>query len=177
VETLLSTFVDLAHAVVLASVATVDERGRPRSRVMHPMWATDGDHLEGWVLTRPTPLKRAALSASAHVSVLYHAANHDVLVAECDATWLRLGDRAAIWERFASAGPPVGYEPGTIWPGPDADDLAVLHLEPWRVSVARATEVASGGRPHVWRRPTSTSAAPHTGPVTEPVTRPASAVG
>jgi hypothetical protein len=40
-----------------------------------------------------------------------------------------------------------------MWPaGPGSEDLAALHLVPWRISVALASEVARGGRPHVWRR-------------------------
>ena len=35
-------FVEMAHRIVWATVATVDERGRPRSRVLHPIWEWDG---------------------------------------------------------------------------------------------------------------------------------------
>ena len=54
----LDQFVAIAHRVVWATVATVDRRSRPRSRVLHPIWVRDGDGLTGWVITRPTPLKR-----------------------------------------------------------------------------------------------------------------------
>ena len=38
----LDQFVAIAHRVVWATVATVDRRSRPRSRVLHPIWARDG---------------------------------------------------------------------------------------------------------------------------------------
>lgn len=31
-------FVEMAHRIVWGSVATVDRHGRPRSRVLHPIW-------------------------------------------------------------------------------------------------------------------------------------------
>jgi hypothetical protein len=34
----LDAFVGIGHRVVWGTVATVDRRGRPRSRVMHPYW-------------------------------------------------------------------------------------------------------------------------------------------
>ena len=38
----LDEFVSIAHRVVWATVATVDRRARPRSRVLHPLWVRDG---------------------------------------------------------------------------------------------------------------------------------------
>ena len=49
------SFVDMAHQIVWCSVATVDRRGRPRSRVLHPIWQWDGQSLHGWIATGPTP--------------------------------------------------------------------------------------------------------------------------
>ena len=31
-------FVEMAHHIVWCSAATVDARGRPRSRILHPYW-------------------------------------------------------------------------------------------------------------------------------------------
>ena len=50
-------FVEMAHRIVWASVATVGPDERPRSRVLHPIWEWDGERLTGWVATGPTPLK------------------------------------------------------------------------------------------------------------------------
>ena len=34
-------FVAMAHRIVWANVATVDADGRPRSRILHPLWAVE----------------------------------------------------------------------------------------------------------------------------------------
>jgi len=41
-RTVAPRFVELAHAIVYCSVASVDSAGRPRARVMHPIWEWDG---------------------------------------------------------------------------------------------------------------------------------------
>jgi hypothetical protein len=40
-------FVETAHSIVWATVATVDTQGRPRARIMHPYWRWDGTALTG----------------------------------------------------------------------------------------------------------------------------------
>lgn len=68
-ESIAPAFVDMAHSIVWASVATVDAVGRPRTRILHPIWEWDGTDLFGWIATVPTPLKRAHLAAHPDVSV------------------------------------------------------------------------------------------------------------
>ncbi|MCB8968188.1 MAG: pyridoxamine 5'-phosphate oxidase family protein, partial [Ardenticatenaceae bacterium] len=38
-------FVEMAHRIVWCNAATVDSKGRPRSRVLHPIWQWDGTRL------------------------------------------------------------------------------------------------------------------------------------
>jgi hypothetical protein len=54
-------FVEMAHRIVWCSVATVDAHGRPRSRILHPIWQRDGAQLVSWIGTGPTNTKRAHL--------------------------------------------------------------------------------------------------------------------
>ena len=35
-------FVEMAHRIVWSTAATVDNEGRPRSRILHPIWLWDG---------------------------------------------------------------------------------------------------------------------------------------
>jgi hypothetical protein len=147
-------FIAVAHRIVYCTLATVDRRGRPRSRLVHPVWRLDEDGLlHGVVGTRPTPLKRAHLAHAPHVSCSYWDPAHDVAVAECDARWVEdVAGRERAWALMAGAAAPVGYDPATIWPdGPSSEAFAVIALEPWRVSVAGAAELARGERPAVWR--------------------------
>jgi hypothetical protein len=151
-------FVAVAHRIVWCSVATVDRRGRPRSRVMHPVWFLDGG-LHALVSARPTPLKRAHIAHSPFVSCSYWDPAHDVAVADCHAEWVV--DRRAAWERVASLAPPVGFDPSTIWPdGPDSPDCAFLLLQPWRLSVRSAAQLMAGEQGLTWRAPTGSPAPP-----------------
>jgi hypothetical protein len=131
-------FVEMAHRIVWASVATVDPEGRPRSRILHPIWQWDGQRLVGWIATGPTHTKRAHLAASPFASVNYWAPNHDTCVAECRAE-LRFDDetRTMVWELFATTPAPVGYDPSIIpvWTSPSAPAFAALRLDPWRLRV------------------------------------------
>ena len=54
------SFVEMAHRIVWCSAATVDAKGRPRSRVLHPIWQWDGAELSGWIATGPTPHQAGA---------------------------------------------------------------------------------------------------------------------
>lgn len=42
-------FVETAHRIVWATVATVGPDLRPRSRILHPIWEWDGEELTGWI--------------------------------------------------------------------------------------------------------------------------------
>ncbi len=141
-------FVEMAHRIVWASVATVGPNGRPRNRVLHPYWQWDGAQLVGWIATGPTPLKRAHLEHSPYVSANYWATNHDTCTADCRAEW-RFDDRTRqeVWGLFKEAPPPLGYDPAIIpaWSGgPLSDNFATLRLEPWRLRVFPGTMLLAG---------------------------------
>jgi hypothetical protein len=148
-------FVEMAHRIVWAGVATVDGRGRLRSRVLHPIWQWDGQRLTGWIATSPTPTKRAHLAATPYASVNYWSPSHDTCVAECRAALL-LDDetRRFVWDLFRNAPPPVGYDPRIVpaWTSPTADAFAVIRLEPWRLRVFPGTVLlGQGGQVLTWR--------------------------
>ena len=44
-----TAFVEMANRIVYCTLATVDRRGRPRSRIVHTLWEWDGSSLVGWV--------------------------------------------------------------------------------------------------------------------------------
>jgi hypothetical protein len=148
-------FVEMAHRIVWASVATVGPDERPRTRILHPIWEWDSAELVGWIATEPTPLQRAHLVAHPFVSVNYWAPNHDTCVAECAAELLLdLPTREATWARFAEGPAPVGYDPAMIpqWDSPASDAFAVVRLEPWRLRVFPGTVLlGQGGTVRTWR--------------------------
>jgi hypothetical protein len=109
VDEVLQSFLATASRIVYATLATTDTSGRPRSRIVHPVWEEDGERLVGWVGSRPSRLKRDGLERSPFASCLYWDPAHDVAVAECEARWLAPGERALAWERLAAA------EPYAVW--------------------------------------------------------------
>ena len=146
----------MAHQIVWCSAATVDGRGRPRSRVLHPIWQWDGAALTGWIATGPTPIKRAHLQASPHLSCNYWAPSQDTCVAECEAQWAFDDDtRDRVWDLFASGPAPVGYDPAIIpgWDNARSPGFAALRLDPWRLRVMPAAVMMQGtGEVLVWQR-------------------------
>jgi len=151
-----AAFVEMAHRIVWASVATVDDHGRPRSRILHPIWQWDGEQLVGWIATSPTPAKRAHLAAHPYASVNYWQPSHDTCVAECRAA-LRMDDetRMAVWDLFIDGPQPVGYDPSIVpaWcDGPTSENFAAIRMEPWRLRVFPGSVLlGQGGEVLTWR--------------------------
>src|ERR1051326_4161010 len=151
------SFVEMAHRIVWSTVATVDAKGRPRSRILHPIWQWDGIRLVGWAGTTATPTKRAHLNASPYISINYWSPSHDTCVAECRATWL-LDDagRTKVWDLFLNTPGPVGYNPTIVpaWTSPTCEAFAGLKLEPGRLRVfPGSTLTGKGGQVLKWREP------------------------
>jgi len=148
-------FVEMAHRIVWCSVATVDSHGRPRSRILHPVWQWDGSRLVGWVATRPSPIKRAHLDASPYISASYWAPTHDTCVAECRAALaIDAATRTMVWDLFVNAPAPVGYHPSIVpgWDSPMSEAFAALRLDPWRLRVFPGTVLlGQGGSVLTWQ--------------------------
>lgn len=135
-------FVETAHSIVWASVATVDADSKPRSRVLHPIWEWDGTDLLGWVATVPSPVKKQHLAVHPYVSVNYWAPNHDTCAADCLVEWYFDDEtRTAVWNKFVDAPEPLGYNPTIIpgWDSPTSESFAVLRLTPYRLRVQPGT--------------------------------------
>jgi hypothetical protein len=128
-------------------VATVEPDGRPRTRILHPIWDWDGTSLTGWIMTGKTPPKVRALEHEPTVSLTYWDPAHDVATAECGATWADdVETKRAIWERFATAPAPVGYDPSIIpgWDSPASPSFSVLRLDPYRLRVMPGSVLLRG---------------------------------
>ncbi len=149
------SFVEMAHRIVWASTASVDKQGRPRSRILHPIWEWDGDRLTGWIGTEPTVTKREHLEASAYLSLNYWSPDHDTCVAECRASWSFDDDTCCrVWDLFLKTPEPLGFDPSLIpaWDSPTSEAFAVLKLNPWRLRVFPGTVLLrQGGEVLVWQ--------------------------
>lgn len=115
------------------SVATVDRRGRPRSRILHPVWVGS----VGWIGTRPHSHKARHLARTPYLSLAYVADIAHPVYVDCAVRWVdELAERRRIWALMAATPPPMGYDPATIFAGIDDPDFGLLELTPWRVEVA-----------------------------------------
>ncbi len=154
-QTIAPAFVEMAHNIVWCSVATVDDQGRPWSRVLHPIWDWDGDELVGWVATGRTPIKDSHLAAHPFVSCNYWTPEHNTCLAECRATWVEDADgKQAVWDKLADGPEPVGYDPAMIpgWDNAASPAFSALRLDPWRVRVMPAAAMLSGEGIQVWQQ-------------------------
>ena len=137
----------MAHRIVWCTAATTGTDGRPRTRVLHPIWEWDGSALTGWIATSPSSPKAAELAAVPALSLNYWAPDHDTCTADCDAVFE--SDPAAVaagWRRFAEGPEPVGYDPSIIpgWDSPESPGFGVLRLTPRRLRVMPGTVMTQG---------------------------------
>jgi hypothetical protein len=148
-------FVEMAHRIVWCTAATTGVDGRPRTRVLHPIWEWDGTSLTGWIATSPSSPKAADLAAVPAMSLTYWAPDHDTCTAECHAEFeTDSAARRVGWDRFAEGPAPVGYDPAVVpqWTSPDAEAFGILRLAPHRLRVMDGSVMLLGeGRLLSWR--------------------------
>lgn len=130
-------FVAITDEIVWCTLATVDRRGRPRSRIMHVAWDVDGSAPVGHITTHRTPLLTDHVAANAYVSCSYWSSRHRVVYADCRAAWVEDADaKARAWDVMEPKARALGFDALAAWPGGAQDPaFAVLRLDPWRVQV------------------------------------------
>ncbi len=130
-------FARLTSEIGWCAVATVDEKDRPRTRMLHVSWDVDGDQPVGWVSTSRSPTKTAHLAHNPYVSCSYWTPAHDAVFVDCAADWV--DDNAAkkhVWDLVATEAAERGFDPYDVWKEGPADPMfEVLRLDPWRVQV------------------------------------------
>ena len=142
---------EIVGRIVWTTVTTTDRQGRPRSRVMHPVWSITPEQVSGVIGARPTPTKSAHIARSPWLTCAYWSPDHDAAFLDCHVAWA--GDRGAAWDRLA-----VGYDPATLWPsGPTAADFGALDLTPYRIQIIRAATMAQGAPTPLWTATGTTS--------------------
>lgn len=138
-------FMARVRRIAWCTVATVDRQGRPRTRILHPIW----EGSTGWIATGRQSHKAKHLAKNPYVSLSYWDPQQEQIYADCRAEWVDdAADRRRIWELYKSTPPPLGYDPGLIWKdGPDAPGFGVLKLTPWRIELS---QLVPGGNRTVW---------------------------
>jgi general stress protein 26 len=126
-------FIKRAHTMVWCNVATVDTQGRPRSRVLHPIW----EGQTGWIATGRHTLKAKHLAQNPHVSLAYIADPLRPIYIDCIATWDDdPGAKQRIWDLFKAAPAPLGYDLAPFFGGVDNPDYGLLKLTTRRIELA-----------------------------------------
>ncbi len=144
-------FVARVNRIVWCTVATVDGKGRPRSRILHPIW----EGATGWIATGRHSLKERHLQRNPYVSLTYWTPEHTQVYADCKAEWEDSAqEKRRIWELYKFTPPPLGYDPAMIpdWKdGPESPGFGVLKLTPWRIELSSIQDMMAGKAPLVWR--------------------------
>jgi len=145
-------FREITERIVWCTVTTVDRQGRPRSRILHPIW----EGPVGWIATGRHTHKAKHLAANPYVSLTYWDPKHEQTIVECKAAWQDdLATRERVWNLFKAAPEPVGYDPKLFWKAPDDPSFGVLKLSPWRLEVWSLEAMAQGQPARVWRPPSA----------------------
>ena len=134
--------------IVWCTAATVDRQGRPRTRILHPIW----EGATGWIATGRHSLKEKHLARNPHLSLTYWDPQHQQIYADCRAEWVDdAAEKHRIWNLDKNTPPPLGYDPGMIWhAGPDDPTYGLLKLTPWRIEISSIIDMMSGKPPLVW---------------------------
>jgi general stress protein 26 len=139
--------------MVWCTVATVDTAGRPRTRILHPIWEGGGDAgPTGWIATGRHSLKEKHLAANPFVSITYWDPQHQQVYAECKTSWEDdPAEKLRVWNLYKTTPPPYGYDPQMIWQtGPDDPGYGLLKLTPWRIELFGLQNVMSGAPGNIW---------------------------
>ena len=130
-----SEFHERVQKMIWCNLATVDSRGRPRSRIVHPIW----EGQTGWAVSRPESFKSRHLTANPYVSLAYIADLAKPLYVDCRVEWESdTGDKERIWQLMATTPPPYGFDPAPMFAGGNATSPAfgLLRFTPWRIQLA-----------------------------------------
>src|SRR5262245_22446484 len=131
--------------MVWCAVATVDTRGRPTTRLLHPLW----EGQRAWITTYRDSPKATHLASTPYVSLAYVADVARPAYADCRAEWVDdPAERRRVWELFRAAAPPLGFDPAPIYGSPDAARFGLLRLVPWRI---RLTDTTAQDHYRIWR--------------------------
>ena len=140
-------FMERVRRIVWCTVATVDRQGRPRTRILHPIW----EGSTGWIATGRQSHKAKHLERNPYVSLSYWDQQHQQIYADCKAEWDDSPQqKQLIWNLYKSTTPPLGYDLGIIWKSPDDPTYGVLKLTPWRIELFALSDLFSRAPPRIW---------------------------
>ena len=148
-------FLRFAADIVWCTLTTVDTRGRPRSRMVHPIWQVIDGCPVGWVISSKSPVKTRHLAANPYVACSYWSPAQNTVYVDCVASWADdEAGRRHVWDLFQSTPPPLGWDPSPFY-GREEGRHPIFQpprFDAWRVQIVRGEEMWQGsyvGR--IWR--------------------------
>jgi general stress protein 26 len=119
-EPLREDFLRITASIIYCTVTTVDPEGRPRSRVMHPIFEVVEGHPRGWAVTDRTPLKSRHIAANPYVACSYWSPAQDTVAIDCTAEWVEDDSLLReVWDIFAAPRTAGLGRPLWLWRGRD----------------------------------------------------------
>jgi general stress protein 26 len=144
-------FMARVSRTIWCTVTTVDSKGRPRGRLLHPIW----EGPTGWIATGRQTFKARHIAANPYVSLAYWDPQHEQVYADCRAEWVDdMDEKQRLWDLFKSTPEPLGYDLGMFWKDGVGDpSYGLLRLTPWRIELWSLGAMMKGEPPRVWRGP------------------------
>ena len=141
--------------VVWCNVATVDDHGRPRSRLMHPIWHDQTGWIGTWLTSvrsghTTRSLKIRQIERNPYASLAYVTEFLTPVYVDCRVEVIEdVEEKLRFCELARSIPAPYGYDPATMAWGPDEPRFGVLRLVPARIALVEFP--APPGKVIVWR--------------------------
>jgi general stress protein 26 len=137
---------------IWCTMTTVDTRGRPRGRLVHPVW----EEPTGWLATFRQSFKAKHLEANPWVSLAFWDQEQEQVYVDAHTTWVDDdATKARLWELYSTK--PEGYPLSGFWKGIDDPNYGLLRLDPWRIELWSVKGLFARTPPQVWRSPESGS--------------------
>jgi general stress protein 26 len=135
--------------IVWCSVATVDRKGRPRQRILHPIF----EGPTGWIATGRQSFKAKHLAKNPYVSLSYWDQQHEQIYIDAKAEWVDdMAEKRRLWDLYKSTPPPLGYDLQMIWQGGvDDPTYGLLKLTPSRIELYSLGAMFAGQQPMIWK--------------------------
>ena len=142
-------FVERVHRIVWCTAATVDRQGRPRSRILHPIW----EGATGWVGTHRHSFKSKHLAHNPFMSLSYVESAMNPIHVDCKTEWVDDRDqKERVWNLFKNAPEPLGFDPASTFGSVHDDDFGVLKLTPWRIALIQFPAKSHDAGQRIWRQ-------------------------
>ncbi len=128
-------FMERVNRMIFCAAATIDGQGRPRSRILHPIW----DGSTGWISTDPRSLKAQHLKERPYMSLAYINDSANPVYIDCLASFSDdREEKLHAWGLYLHAEPPLGFDPAQIYgsvdePKPGGPVFGALKLIPYRI--------------------------------------------